>query len=70
MLDCDTLQASIDWFGWYIPITAEKVPFVTQPDIEAISLLYGGPIVEIYRRVSGEDCPACPTGVGGHKKRP
>jgi hypothetical protein len=68
MLDCDTLQGTIDWFGWYVPMTNSKIPFVTQPQIEAIGDLYGGPIVEIYRRVSGDNCPVCPS--GGKEKPP
>jgi hypothetical protein len=73
MLDCDTLQGTIDWFGWYVPFTNAKVPFVTRPEIEAISFSGGQPIVEIYHRVSGDSCPACTSGgiikpKPGHKK--
>ena len=57
MLDCNTIQSTISWFGWYVPITAEKIPFVTQPEIELIDII-GAPIVEIYHRV-GPDCPIC-----------
>jgi hypothetical protein len=70
MLDCDTLQGTIGWFGWYVPFTNAKVPFVTKPEIEAISSLCGGqPIVEIYHRVSGESCPACTSGGKYHKRK-
>jgi hypothetical protein len=59
MLDCNTFQSTITWFGWYIPITAEKIPFVTPPEVEFIHDANGGqPIVEIYHRV-GPDCPIC-----------
>jgi len=59
MLDCDTIESTITWFGWYIPITPDTVPFVTQPQIEYIRDLNGGqPIVEIYRRI-GPNCPIC-----------
>ena len=59
MLDCNTIQSTISWFGWYVPITADKVPFVTLPEIEFIRDVLGGqPIVEIYHRV-GPDCPIC-----------
>ncbi len=63
MLDCDTIKSTITWFGWYIPITLEKVPFVTQPEIEYIRDFLGGePIVETYHRVSGANCPVCTMG--------
>ena len=59
MLDCNTIQSTITWFGWYIPIMPDTVPFVTQPQIEYIRDLNGGqPIVEIYHRI-GPDCPIC-----------
>lgn len=59
MLDCNTIQSTITWFGWYVPITAAKIPFVTQPEIEVIRDIFAGqPIVEVYHRV-GPDCPIC-----------
>ena len=59
MRNCDTLQISIEWFGVYIPLTADKVAFVTPPDGEIIQDFYGGtPIIETYHRV-GPGCPAC-----------
>ena len=59
MLDCNTLQSAIEWFGVYIPLTAEKIAFVTPPDGEIIRDFNGGtPIIEIYHRV-GPRCRAC-----------
>ena len=59
LLDCNTIQSTITWFGWYIPIMGDTVPFVTQPQIEFIRDFNGGqPIVEIYHRI-GPDCPIC-----------
>ena len=63
LLDCNTLQGTIDWFGWYLPITNEKIPFVTQPEVEFIRDFNGGvSIIETYRRVPSDNCPACSSG--------
>jgi hypothetical protein len=63
MLDCDTMQTTIDWFGWYIPFSLDKIPFTTQPEIEFINDLNGGePLLETYHRVNTENCPACTDG--------
>ena len=63
MLDCDTIQFTYTWLGVYLPITGDKIPFVTQPEIEVIRDFLGGdPIVETYHRVSADHCPACEMG--------
>lgn len=62
MADCDTMKDSITWFGVYLPITSDKVPFVTQPEIEVIRDLVGQPITETYHRVSANYCPVCELG--------
>ncbi len=63
MLDCDTIQFTYTWIGVYLPITNDKIPFVTQPEIEVIrDILAGNPIVETYHRVSADYCPVCEMG--------
>ncbi len=63
MVDCDTMEFKINWFGWYLPITGDKIPFVTQPEVEFIHDFLGGePMVETYHRVSGDPCPVCTIG--------
>lgn len=63
MLDCDTIQFTYTWLGVYLPITNDKTPFVTQPEIEVIrDFLEGSPIVETYHRVSANYCPVCEMG--------
>ncbi len=63
MLDCNTIQSTITWFGWYLPMTNDKIPFVTQPEVEFIRDFLGGePIVETYHRVSADNCRVCTIG--------
>ena len=63
MVDCDTMETTIDWFAWYIPFSLDEIPFVTQPEIEVIRDLNGDdPILETYHRIRTDDCPACPAG--------
>jgi hypothetical protein len=63
MVDCDTMQTTIDWFAWYLPFSLDEIPFVTQPEIEVIRDLNGGdPILETYHRIRTDDCPACSAG--------
>ncbi len=63
MLDCNTLQFKYTWLGVYLPMTSDKIPFVTQPEIEVIrDFLGGSPIVETYHRVSADSCPVCEMG--------
>ena len=63
MLDCNTIQFTYTWLGVYLPITSDKTPFVTQPEIEVIrDFLGGSPIVETYHRVSANHCPVCEMG--------
>ncbi len=63
MLDCSTLQFTYTWIGVYLPITNDKTPFVTQPEIEVIrDFLDGTPIIETYHRVSADHCQVCEMG--------
>lgn len=59
MIDCDTIQNTITWFGIYVPMEEGKSAFVTEPDFDIITLI-GEPIVETYHR-AGPDCPVCET---------
>jgi hypothetical protein len=46
---CDTIVHTIDVFGGYVPMTADKVPFVTEFDVDFLT--DGAPLVEIYHRM-------------------
>ena len=46
---CDTLVNTIDMFSGYLPMTKDKVPFVTAIDQDFLP--NGAPIVEIYHRM-------------------
>lgn len=59
--NCSMIQQTIDTYVGYIPWTADKVPFVTNPDWNYLEMMGMQTLVEKYHRMP-TSCPNCPFG--------
>ncbi|HTT62036.1 MAG TPA: hypothetical protein VMG35_09360 [Bryobacteraceae bacterium] len=57
--NCNTLLHTITTYIGYIPWTADKVPFVTNPDYNYLEMIGVQSIIETYYRMP-TSCPNCP----------